>query len=194
MDFLAMTEDRENEEQRSKDQPGDEAGILDEEIAGPAGEILAGDENDATSAALTAENKKLKDQFLRLAAEFDNYRKRSERDMQNYIAHANAELMTKLLPALDDLDRIIDAAVSGAEPSALLEGIILLRKNMLKAFQDGGLEQMQALGQEFDPTLHDALLHVEIAGEVPNKIVEVHKKGYLFKERVLRHAQVIVSK
>ncbi|HOC88326.1 MAG TPA: nucleotide exchange factor GrpE [bacterium] len=154
----------------------------------------AADDNAAAIAALTAENQKLRDQLLRLAAEFDNYRKRSDRELTSCISNANFDLMARLLPALDDLNRIVAAGEDGAEPAALVEGINLLHKNILKAFQEGGLEPMQTIGEEFDPLLHDALLHVEVPESGPNKVVEEHKKGYYFKGRVLRHAQVVVSK
>jgi molecular chaperone GrpE len=161
----------------------------------PAGETVAAEEKAAAQiATLTAENRKLNDRLLRLAAEFDNYRKRNDREAQNYIINANSDLLSKLLPALDDLDRILSAGVSGTEPGALLEGIALLQKNMVKVFQDAGLEPMQTVGEVFDPMLHDALLHIEVQGIEPNRIVEEHKKGYFFKGKVLRHAQVVVSK
>ncbi|HOT95891.1 MAG TPA: nucleotide exchange factor GrpE [bacterium] len=157
-------------------------------------DVAAMDEDTAVISALTAENKALNDRYLRLAAEFDNYRKRSDREMQHYISNANFELMARLLPALDDLDRIVAAAQSGTDPAALVEGILLLQKNILKTFQESGLEPMPTLGEEFDPQLHDALLHIEVPNTAANRIVEEHKKGYFFKGKVLRHAQVVVSK
>lgn len=148
----------------------------------------------ARMVALTEENHQLKDRLLRLAAEFDNYRKRSERDKQNYATYANTDLMTRLLPALDELDRVVAAAQNNAEAQAMAEGIGLLQKIMLKAFQEAGLQPMATVGEEFDPEFHDALLHIEVPGTEPNKVVEDHKKGYLIKGKVLRHAQVVVSK
>jgi molecular chaperone GrpE len=143
---------------------------------------------------LTSENQKLRDQFLRLAAEFDNYRKRSERDAGQLIVNANTDLVSKLLSSLDDLDRIINVGETSVDGTALLEGVRLLHKNLFKVLQDEGLRSMDAVDQEFDPEFHDALLHIEYDGKEPNLVVEEHKKGYLFKDRVLRHAQVIVSK
>ncbi len=166
---------------------------VEPEATAPADEPAI-DGQAAVVAALTAENRALNDRYLRLAAEFDNYRKRSDREMQNYISNANYDLMARLLPALDDLDRIVAAAQSGTEPAALVEGLLLLQKTMLKSFQDGGLEPMPTLGEEFNPQLHDALLHIEVPETASNRIVEEHKKGYYFKGKVLRHAQVVVSK
>ncbi|HPG83704.1 MAG TPA: nucleotide exchange factor GrpE [bacterium] len=182
-------------EESLQEEPREQSGPEEPSADGAGAETeKAVDADAAAIAALTAENLKLKDQLLRLAAEFDNYRKRSDRDMQSYISNANYDLMARLLPALDDLDRIVAAAGGGAELAALVDGINLLHKNILKVFQEGGLEPMQTIGEEFDPLLHDALLHIEVSGSEPNRVVEEHKKGYFFKGRVLRHAQVVVSK
>ena len=161
-----------------QEEQGEQPGPEEPSTDGAAFETGKAAEADAAAiAALAAENQKLKDQLLRLAAEFDNYRKRSDRDVQSYISNANFDLMAKLLPALDDLDRIIAAGESGAEQAVLVEGIALLHKNILKAFQEGGLEPMQTIGEEFDPLLHDALLHIEVPGSESNRVVEEHKKG-----------------
>ncbi len=143
---------------------------------------------------LSEENQRARDQLLRLAAEFDNYRKRNERDAAQWIQNANMELVGKLLPSLDDLERILTSGEKAADAAALLEGLRLFQKNLLKILQEEGLQAMEVLGREFDPEFHDALLHVEVEGAEANSIIEEHKKGYLFKERILRHAQVIVSK
>ncbi len=143
---------------------------------------------------LARENEKLKDQLLRLAAEYDNYRKRRERDVANLVLNANADLILRLLPILDDLDRMIEATANHVDADSLVEGIKLLQKNLLKILQDEGLQPMQSLGQTFDPDKHEALLHVVDEKENENTIIDEHKKGYYFKDRVLRHAHVIVSK
>ncbi len=195
-----MNEEQENEDQIVEEQTESETPVEKETakqelVAEETTEATAGaDENGLAISALAAEVALLKDRLLRMAAEYDNYRKRSDREMQNYISNANADLLAKLLPALDDFDRIITASENGAEPGTLLDGIKLLQKNVLKVFQDAGLQLMQTVAQEFDPMLHDALLHVAVEGQEPNRVVEEHRKGYLYKDRVLRHAQVVVSK
>lgn len=143
---------------------------------------------------LLSENEKLKDQLLRLAAEYDNYRKRREREVNNIIINANADLILRLLPILDDLDRMVEATATGVDADSLVEGLKLLQKNLMKVLEDEGLQPMQSLGQPFDPEKHEALLHVVDEKEKENTVIDEHKKGYLFKDRVLRHAHVIVSK
>ena len=143
---------------------------------------------------LEKEYQALKDQLLRLAAEFDNYRKRVERDMNGLVRSANAELVTSLLPIMDDLDRFIAAANADQEAPPLLEGIKLIQRNFLKILQDQGLKYIESIGQPFDPEKHDALLQMPVEDKEPNLVVEEHVKGYEFKDRVIRHAKVIVSK
>ncbi len=143
---------------------------------------------------LQKEYQSLKDQLLRLAAEFDNYRKRVERDMNGLIRSANADLVVSLLPIIDDLERSINAANGNQNASPLLEGIKLIQKNFLKTLQDQGLKPIESVGQPFDPEKHDALLQMPVDGKEPNIVIEEHVKGYEFKDRVIRHAKVIVSK
>ncbi len=168
-------------------------------VSGNAGEesfVEQGNAEQKTDplAELILENLRMKEQLLRRAAEFDNYRKRSERDIGNIIQNANADLVLSLLPVLDDMERILAAGQSAPEAGSLLEGINLAYKNFLKTLQDAGLSAMISVNLPFDPEKHDALLHLPVAGKEPNLVVEEHKKGYEFRGRVIRHAQVIVSK
>jgi len=143
---------------------------------------------------LTEDNLKTKEQLLRLAAEFDNYRKRNEREIGTIIQNANADLIYSLLPVVDDLERILQADQPAIESETLRDAVRLVYKNFFKILHDAGLVAMRALDQPFDPEKHDALLHLPVPDKEPNQVVEEHKKGYEFHDRVLRHAQVIVSK
>jgi molecular chaperone GrpE len=143
---------------------------------------------------LLQENQKVREQVLRLAAEFDNYRKRTEREFAAIRQNATAELLASLLPVVDDLDRVMNASQESQDFAALWEALKLVHKNFTKVLLDAGLKPMQSIDQPFDPEKHDALLHVPVPGKEANLVVEEHKKGYEFRDRVLRHAQVIVSK
>lgn len=143
---------------------------------------------------LEEDNLRSKEKLLRLAAEFDNYRKRTERDLGVTIVNANADLVLSLLPVMDDLERVLSAGKTAAGAEAMSEAIRLVHKNFMRILQDAGLAAMNAVDQPFDPEKHDALLHVPVEGKAPDLVVEEHKKGYTFRDRVLRHAQVIVSK
>ncbi len=142
----------------------------------------------------TAENKDLKEKFLRIAAEFDNYRKRIDREMIVLRESAKADLVSQLLPVLDDLERSIDAGSKKRGAKSLLEGISLVQKNFLHILQDEGLKSMDSVGKPFDPEKHEALLQIEAKDKDHEIVVEEHLKGYEFKGRVIRHAKVIVSK
>jgi len=142
----------------------------------------------------TAENKDLKEKFLRIAAEFDNYRKRVDREMIVLRESAKAELVSQLLPVLDDLERSIDAGSKNHDANSLLEGIKLVQKSFLRTLQNEGLKPMNSVGEPFDPEKHEALLQIEAKDKDPEIVVEEHLKGYEFKDRVIRHAKVIVSK
>ena len=140
------------------------------------------------------ENTELKEQLLRIAAEFDNFRKRTDREKTKLIEFANVELLTGLLPVLDDFSRSIEMNSENGDKETLLEGIKLVHKSFLKLLQDQGLKPMECEGQKFNPETHDALLQIEMEGKEPDTIIEEHVKGYVFKDRVIRHAKVVVAK
>ena len=136
----------------------------------------------------------LKNQLLRNAADFDNYRKRSDKERFELQNRTNRELVTKLLPVLDDFGRSIETNAEKGDPTALLEGVKLIYKNLFKILQDEGLEPMGSVGKPFDPELHEALLQVDVEGYASDTVIEEHVKGYTFRDQVIRHARVIVSK
>jgi molecular chaperone GrpE len=143
-----------------------------------------------------AEREELKDQLLRKAAEFDNYRKRSEKEYAQLVANANAELITELLPVVDDLERSLQSCKESKDKDyeSLQKGVELIYKNLMKALEKHGVKPIEALGQSFDPEKHDALLQVDSSDYPPGTVIEEHLKGYMMNGRVLRHSQVLVSK
>lgn len=143
---------------------------------------------------LKEENEKLKDQLLRKIAEFDNYRKRTERDFYDRVQNANERLINSLLPVLDDLERSLDHARETNNSESLLEGIELVFKKMYSTMEKEGLKPLEAIGTEFDPDKHDALMQVESDEHESGIIVDEHLKGYQLRDKVLRHSQVIVAK
>jgi molecular chaperone GrpE len=156
-------------------------------------------------AKLTSIHAELKDRYLRLAAEMENFRKRLERDFANRVENAVAGLLAELLPVVDDLERFLDArkdledgtkAVSGNETTeyeALVAGASLIYQNMLKILQNRGVTTMETVGQEFDPNRHEAMMQMAAEGKAPNLVVQENTKGYLLHDKVLRPAKVIVS-
>jgi molecular chaperone GrpE len=137
----------------------------------------------------------LNDRHLRLAAEFDNYRKRTERERGESWARSQAELASSLLDALDDLGRVAHIDASAATVPSLLDGVQLVEKKLQRALTSAGLESIDPAGERFDPASMEALMMVE--AETPEQddvVAGVLQKGYRFKGQLLRPARVQVSK
>jgi len=138
------------------------------------------------------EIERLKDQLLRSAAEHDNFKKRTEREIAQIIQNANEKLIFDLLPVVDDIERSLKSNHQKEED--LLSGIQLIQQKLMAVLTRAGVEPMESVGQPFDVDQHDALLQVEKKGMEPDIVVEEHERGYLLNGRVIRHAKVLVSK
>jgi len=137
----------------------------------------------------------LRDRHLRLAAEFDNYRKRVERERADNIARAQAQVLERLLEPLDDLARIADFDPATTPSGALHEGAEMVEKKFLRAMEALGVEAIDAEGKPFDPTIHEALTTVPTdVEEEDNTVAQVYQKGYRLKGVLLRPARVVVRK
>ncbi len=143
---------------------------------------------------LKEEKQQLTDQLLRKVAEFDNYKKRTERDFFDRVQNANEKLITELLPILDDLQRALDHARQSKDTNGLLEGAELIEKKLIGTLEKQGLAPLSAIGEEFNTDQHDALLQMEKEGVKSGTIVDEHLKGYTLNGKVIRHSQVIVAK
>jgi molecular chaperone GrpE len=140
---------------------------------------------------LRRERDELRDQLLRKRAEFDNYRKRVERDREQSATDATAALLKDIIPTIDNLDRALDA--KGAEDT-LRQGVELTRREILGLFDRYGVVVEDPVGQPFDPQRHQALSHEVVPGRPEGTVVEVFRKGYSWKDRLLRPALVKVAK
>ena len=136
------------------------------------------------------------DKFLRSVAEFDNYRKRVTREKEELARYTSEKVVAALLPALDNLERAINAAQQhGSEDSALLEGITQVYNQFRRSLTEFGLQEVVAnAGHPFDPNLHEAVSHVESGEQPEGHVVEQLQRGYKLAERLLRPARVVVSK
>ena len=144
-------------------------------------------------AELKAEAEKWKDLALRTAAELDNFRKRSSRDMQDARAYANADLLRGLLPILDTFEMGLEAARAESEQSIVFQGLKMVQGMFGNFLRDLGVEEVPAEGKPFDPNLHEAL-STEASDTVPDHtVIRVQRRGYRLKERLLRPANVVVS-
>jgi molecular chaperone GrpE len=131
------------------------------------------------------------DRLLRLAADFDNYKKRALRERQEYVAFANERLVKELLPILDDLDRALQAA-SEHEEAQLEEGVRLVHRSLEQLLLREGVKEIDTSGQ-FDPHVHEALLAQAVEDAESGAVVDVVQKGYTLGDRVVRPARVIVA-
>jgi molecular chaperone GrpE len=167
----------------------DERQVTQEEQHARAEEGERGDDV-AALAALQAERDELKDRLQRLAAEFDNYRKRSAREAASLTLRANERLAKELLPILDDLGRALEAAAEHQE-AKLEEGVRLVHRALAGLLAKEGLAEIDTDGK-FDPNVHEALLSQPSDAE-EGSVIEVVQKGYKLGDRVLRPARVVVA-
>ncbi|MCC6384692.1 MAG: nucleotide exchange factor GrpE [Bacteroidia bacterium] len=128
-----------------------------------------------------------KDKYLRIFAEFDNFKKRIMRERFELLKNASEDVILTLLPILDDFERAIKA-----EPDN--EGFRLINQKMYSILQQKGLKVMESLNTDFDPELHDAISQMETDKENSGRVIEEIERGYYLNEKVIRHAKVIVGK
>lgn len=178
-----------------RDQAGDEDGREPVGAVGTEAEE-AGPEEDVSAEVeeLRAELDSLNDRHLRLAAEFDNYRKRNERDRQTWAARLQADLVGSMVEVLDDLERVTDTGEQ-ATADTVLEGVELVQKKFRTVLENAGLEPLDAEGEAFDPETMEALMTVPTADEsLDDHVADVFQKGYRFRDTLLRPARVRVHK
>ncbi len=138
--------------------------------------------------------KELEDKYLRLLAEYDNYQKRTTKEKEARYADAVIDTVASFLPVLDDMERATSLEVTSDEAKKVKEGVDLVMKKLLDVFKNLGVEEIKALGEEFDPNIHNAVLHIEDETIAENTVVEELMKGYIYKgERVIRHSMVKVA-
>lgn len=142
---------------------------------------------------LQGEMDRLQDQHLRLAADFENYRKRVNGELAGRWVRAQAELVASLVEGLDDLQRVSQFTSEDATVDTLVEGVDLVERKLLKALTDAGLEVVEPLGEVFDPNTMEAMMRVPVGEEGEEGTVQqVLQKGYLFKDQLVRPARVSV--
>lgn len=135
------------------------------------------------------------DRFLRVSAEFDNYKKRSLREITEFRKYANEALIRELLPVVDNLERAVSSSRNEEHRAKeLVEGVDLTLQEILKILKRFKVEPISTLGEQFDPGFHQAMAQEEADNQPPNTVLKEFQKGYLIHERLLRPAMVVVSK
>src|SRR5437588_7642220 len=144
-------------------------------------------------ASMQADLDRFRDLAMRSQADFENYKKRCAREKEEAIKYANKSLLEKLVSIVDHFELGLEAARGGSEQSPIYSGMSLVLKQLQDLLTESGLEPIEAVGQKFDPNLHEAIAH-EPSAEVPEEIViRQTRRGYRFKDRLLRPSTVVVS-
>lgn len=163
---------------------------------GPAGANVS---ETSTEAASTSTSQQFdaageRDKYLRLAAEYDNYRKRSLKERQDAGARAQGELVRQLIDALDDVARFAHVDPASTDAATVVQGVDMVEKKLMKALGNAGLEVINPVGETFDPALHEAVATEPTSAKEDDHVVSrVYQPGYLFKSQLLRPARVVVK-
>jgi molecular chaperone GrpE len=134
------------------------------------------------------------DRLLRKTAEFDNYRKRTDRERIQLSEAAAADLIEELLPIVDDMERALKADAGGEATDAIRRGVELIHKQLLETLRKRGIRPIESLGADFDPHFHQAVAHEPADGRREGEVVEEFSRGYMLGDRLLRPAMVKVAK
>lgn len=172
-------------------------GCTDEKNSADQNKDSAGANPEAEKDELTLANEKVKeweDKYKRLLAEFDNFRKRSEKESAMMIDIGASMILTKILPVVDNFERAINSIPEDIKDNSFVDGVDKIYKQMLKTFEDLGVKPIDAVGKPFDANLHNAVMTDENAEGEVDTVVEELQKGYMYKDQVLRHSMVKVKK
>jgi molecular chaperone GrpE len=161
-------------------------------------------ENTAEATAETQETNKfvelegqvseLKDKYLRLAAEFDNYKRRMAKERVELLDSAAKDTITALLPVLDDFDRAAKANETASEIGGVIEGFKLIHTRIFNILKQRGLKEMETANQNFDADLHEAIAELPMGDDLKGKVFDTTEKGYFLHEKIIRFAKVVVGK
>jgi molecular chaperone GrpE len=166
------------------------------ETAGPtaAADTDTSTSTDTGASELQRERDEFKDLLLRKTAEFDNFRRRTERERQSLSDAAAADLLTELLPLVDDLERALQAEAGSEGAEAYRRGVELIHRQLTELLRKRGVRPVEALGADFDPNFHQAVAHEPAAGRREGEVIEDYRRGYMLGDRLLRPSMVKVAK
>ena len=151
-------------------------------------------ENNSAASDFKAQYEEMKDKYLRLSAEFDNYRKRTIREKADMLKYAAEDTLRDMLPVIDDLDRATQAVESATDIDSLKQGIALITNKFHEFIKGKGVREIECIGQPLDTDLHEAISKIPAPDEAQKgKIIDVVQKGYTLNEKVMRFAKVVVG-
>ena len=164
---------------------------MEEEVN--SGDVASVAEPSEQLAAITAERDQLQDLMMRRQAEFENFRKRAQREQMDFAEYAGMETIRGLLSTVDDFERALKSAPAGAESAEFVKGVELIYQRLIESLRKQGLEPIETANQKFDPHTHHAVEMVENEEVEDHTILEEYQRGYNFKGKLLRPAMVKVS-
>lgn len=142
---------------------------------------------------LEKESNEWKEKFLRKAAEFENYKRRTENDQLNLINYAAESFIKKILPIVDDFERSLEHINDSNDYEKLKEGVQLIYNKLVKVLEEQGVKKIDAVGKPFDVEYHEALMQREDPSVPPHTVLDELEKGYMYRDKVIRHSKVVVS-
>ncbi|MDE6551571.1 MAG: nucleotide exchange factor GrpE [Muribaculaceae bacterium] len=188
---------KEMEQAESLDSAQDENVVIDGDYAGDAEDTQAEQEVNTLEnqlVELQAQVEKEKKEYLFLAAEFDNYRKRTLKEKAEIIKNGGENVLKGILPIVDDFERGLKAAESDSDSKSVLEGMTLIYNKLVKYLESMGVKEMASTGEVFNSDIHEAIAQVPAPSEdMKGKVLDTVQKGYMLNDKVLRHAKVAVA-
>ncbi|PFA64461.1 nucleotide exchange factor GrpE [Bacillus sp. AFS015802] len=186
-----MSEETKQEQQEAKEENSE---VVEEVFAEePQAEEAAQEQESDELSQLEEKLNESENRYLRLRADFDNFRRRVNVENESKEKYRSQGLITELLPALDNFERALNIEADNEQTKQLLQGMEMVHRSLVEALKKEGVEPIEAVGQEFDPHLHQAVMQVEDENFDSNVVVEEFQKGYKLKDRVIRPSMVKVS-
>ncbi len=188
------TEAQEESAAQAEANPAEAAEEPAAEAADESAKEAAEEAVEQDAEALAGQLAELNQRFLRVAADFENYKRRTALEKDDLLKYSNAKLIGELLPVLDTFQLALKNSGNGPEVQNVVKGMEMIYRQMLQVLEQAGMSKIEAVGQPFDPKLHEAVMQVEDDSVPEDTVVEELRAGYMLKERVIRPSMVKVSK
>ncbi len=191
---VEMKETKEKVNKESEVIEEQEAKSNEEQVNEVENEEQEDDADESSEPILEEQLGEAKDKYLRLYSEFENFRRRTSKEKLDLISTANKDLMSDLIPVLDDFERAMSASESSKDIKALREGMVLIQNKLNKSLENRGLKKMEVKkGDEFDDEKHEAITQIPSEKDLEGKIVDVVEPGYTLGDSIVRFAKVVVG-